>query len=50
VGSLVFNTSGGAKVPRRVRFPSASAKNEAVAVAGLTFPELHLALALSGSD
>ena len=26
MGSLVFKTSGGAKVPRRVRFPSASAQ------------------------
>ena len=25
VGSLVFKTSGGTRVPRRVRFPSASA-------------------------
>ena len=30
VGSVVFNTIGGAKVPRRVRFPSASATRRAL--------------------
>ena len=34
VGSLVFKTSGGARVPRRVRFPSASAMIRAVQGAG----------------